>query len=72
MKGVAAVVSCVGVAPGGKNQRAGNVAMNVQLREKFGRWGRPVSVDEVARAVVAGALGTKSGSIDENLAISGI
>mmetsp|Transcript_13539 Transcript_13539/g.26984 ORF Transcript_13539/g.26984 Transcript_13539/m.26984 type:complete len:316 (-) Transcript_13539:71-1018(-) len=141
LKGASAVVSCVGVAPGGKNQRAGNGAVNVRLADAAAAAGVPrfvyvsvaselangpakfllgdylkgkaeaegavakdygsgaslvvrpaiiagappgeirppgppgmaaVSVDAVARAVVAGALGTKSGTIDGNSAISAI
>jgi len=33
LKDATAVVSCVGVAPGGKNQRAGNGAVNVRLTD---------------------------------------
>ena len=138
LKGALAVVSCVGVAPGGKNQRDGNGKVNVRIADAAKAAGvgrfvyisvasdlangptkfllgdylkgkaeaesaiandfgsderlvikpaiiaggppgelrppgppgvKPVPVDDVAKAVVAGALGKKSGTVDGNAAI---
>lgn len=138
LSGATGVISCVGIAPGGSNQREGNGKANVRIAEAvkaagianfaylgvaselsngpikfiFGDYvkgkaeaeaavvknlggsalilepgiiaGAPpgevrppgppgmsaVSVDEVARAAVAGALGLKSGKVDGNAAIT--
>eukprot|EP00550_Attheya_septentrionalis_P013592 CAMPEP_0198305870 /NCGR_PEP_ID=MMETSP1449-20131203/58110_1 /TAXON_ID=420275 /ORGANISM="Attheya septentrionalis, Strain CCMP2084" /LENGTH=288 /DNA_ID=CAMNT_0044008413 /DNA_START=139 /DNA_END=1005 /DNA_ORIENTATION=+ len=138
LSGASAVVSCVGIAPGGSNQRAGNGGVNIRIADAAKAAGverfvyisvssalangpakfllgdylkgkaeaeaavikdfgsnalvikpaiiaggppgelrppgppgiKPVSVDAVAKAVVAGALGEKSGSIDGNDDIS--
>mmetsp|Transcript_18757 Transcript_18757/g.41732 ORF Transcript_18757/g.41732 Transcript_18757/m.41732 type:complete len:320 (+) Transcript_18757:115-1074(+) len=139
LKDAAAVVSCVGVAPGGANQRAGNGAVNVRIANAAKAAGnkrfvyisvaselangpakfllgdylkgkaeaeaavisdfgtdnslivkpaiiaggppgeirppgppgvKPAAVEDVAKAVVAGALGQKSGTIDGNAAIA--
>jgi len=141
LKGATAVISCVGVAPGGKNQRAGNGAVNVRIADSSKAAGikrfvyisvaselangpakfllgdylkgkaeaeaavlqdfgssdslvvkpgiiaggppgeirppgppgaKPASVEDVAKAVVAGALGQKSGTIDGNSAIGSL
>lgn len=138
LSGATAVISCVGIAPGGANQRAGNGAVNVRIADAakaagigrfvylgvaselangpikfvFGDYVKgkaeaeaavtndfgaaalvlkpgiiggappgeirppgppgmaPVSVEAVAAAAVAGALGKKSGSVDGNAAIA--
>jgi uncharacterized protein YbjT (DUF2867 family) len=138
LSGASAVVSCVGIAPGGSNQREGNGRVNIRIADAAKAAGverfvyisvssalanspakfilgdylkgkaeaeaavikdfgsnalvikpaiiaggppgelrppgppgiKPVSVDAVAKAVVAGALGEKSGSIDGNDNIS--
>lgn len=138
LAGATAVISCVGIAPGGANQRAGNGAVNVRIADAakaagigrfvylsvaselangpikfvFGDYVKgkaeaeaavakdfggaalvlkpgiiggappgeirppgppgmaPVSVEAVAAAAVAGALGKKSGSVDGNAAIA--
>ena len=139
LKGATAVVSCVGVAPGGANQRAGNGAVNVRIANAAKAAGnkrfvyisvaselangpakfllgdylkgkaeaetavindfgtenslvvkpaiiaggppgeirppgppgvKPAAVEDVAKAVVAGALGQRSGTIDGNGAIA--
>lgn len=140
LKGATAVVSCVGIAPGGANQRDGNGKVNVRIADaakaagisrfvyigvasdlangpakfllgdylkgkaeaeagvlkNFGSDGlvvkpaiiaggppgeiRPpgppgvkaVAVEDVAKAVVAGALGQKSGTLDGNSAIAAL
>jgi len=142
LKDASVVVSCVGVAPGGKNQRSGNGAVNVRLADASKASGsckrfvyvsvaselangpakfllgdylkgkaeaeaavikdfgssdslvvkpaiiaggppgelrppgppgvKPAAVEDVAKAVVAGALGQKSGVVDGNVAIKSL